>query len=87
MRRRIPADNLVEYKANVFQLEENVVAFEDFLQIWVTELRDDIDLVEIVKRLPLGHQNLYQSYDIWVFAILQQDYFSKNAACFRQGLK
>lgn len=66
---------MVHDKANILDLEENVAAFEDLLKITIAELGDQIDLVEVLKRLLFGNENLNHSDNVGVSAILQQHNF------------
>mgnify|MGYP001009928254 CR=1 FL=1 len=83
----VPAEQLIEDQSHIFNLEEDIVALEHLLQIAVTELSDQIDLVEVVNALPLGHQHLYHPHDVRMPAILQQHDFTQNPSRLRQGLE
>lgn len=69
----LPTKNLIENESDILNLEEDIIAFENFLQIAITELGDEIDMVEIIDGLIFGYEYFNHSYDIWVFTILQKD--------------
>jgi len=84
---RIPAENLVEDEAHVFQFEEYVIAFEYFLQVAVAELSDEVDVIEIIDGLALGDQDFDHAYDVGMFAIFEQDDLAQDSTCFWQRLE
>lgn len=87
MLRWLPAEDLVHDKADVFEFEENVAAFEDFLQITVTELGYQVNLVKIVESLFFWNEDLNHSDDVGVSAVLQEDDFPQNTTSFGRSLE
>lgn len=68
----VPAEYLVEDEADICELEEDVVALEDLLEVTVAELSDEVDMVEVVECLVLGDEHLDHPHDVGVSAVLQQ---------------
>ena len=44
----LPTEHLVHDEPYILKLEEYVATFEDLLQITITKLGDQVDLVEII---------------------------------------
>ena len=64
---------------DVWQLEENIVTFEDFLKVTVTELSDQVDLVEVIEVLTLWDAHFKHMNDIGMSTVFQKHDLSKDA--------
>lgn len=87
MREEVPAEDLIEDEAHVVHLEEDVVALEDFLQVGVAELSDEVEVVEVVDGLSARQHDFKHADDVGVLAVLEQHDLSQDAAGLGQRLE
>jgi hypothetical protein len=72
---------LIQNESNIIQLEEDIIALKDLLQIAVTELSNEVDVTEAVDVLGLGNDDFNHSNDVRVFAVFEQDDLSQYTSC------
>jgi phosphoribosyl 1,2-cyclic phosphodiesterase len=75
---------LVKNETHVFYLKEDIVTFENLLQVAVAKLCDEVDVIEVFDALTLGHEHFDHPHDVGVLAILQQHDLTQDPACFWQ---
>ena len=72
---------------DVIKFEENIIRFEDFLQVRVTKLCHQVNFIKVLWCLIFWQNYFNHTHDIGMFAIFKQHYFTQNSPCFRSRLK
>ncbi len=69
----VPTENLVGDVLDVIEFEEDVVGLEDFLQVGVAELSDEVNFIKILWSLVFREDDFDHADNIGMSAIFEEN--------------